>query len=204
MSLDSTAEEGAQLLMPETVDSSAHALPQDWATFVAINGSERIGGNTGDVLNHIAERCALRGVRVSVINLGDQQIAGCGACGDCNTRVSTCDVLDDVPGIIKHMVAADGIIYASPVHGFGLSSLMQRFVERAGVGYLRFTRPLTNKVAGVVVTGRRYAHGEVHAQLINNVLLNRMLLAGSGFPAIIHAGARGTGRIHVVVATPSG
>ncbi len=178
--------------MQEIAGSGERASPTIWAEFVALNGSERIGGNTSDVLAHLVGRCELRGVRLTVIDLATHEVAACGACGDCNAKLSACEVRDDVPDIVARMVEADGIIYASPVHGFGLSSVMQRFVERAGVGYLRFDRPLTNKVAGVVVTGRRYSHGEVHAQLVNNVMLNRMLLAGSGFPAVVHAGARGT------------
>ncbi|MBY8854394.1 NAD(P)H-dependent oxidoreductase, partial [Saccharothrix sp. MB29] len=76
-------------------------------------------------------------------------------------------------------------------HGFGTSALMQAFIERSGVGYLRFERPLTNKVAGVIVTGRRYAHTEVYNHLVTNVLLNRMVLIGSGFPAIVYGNQPG-------------
>jgi multimeric flavodoxin WrbA len=73
------------------------------------------------------------------------------------------------------------------VHGFGTASLMQTFIERAGVGYLRFDRPLSNKVAGIISVARRYSAGEVWAQLTVNALLNRMIIVGSGFPAEVHA-----------------
>jgi multimeric flavodoxin WrbA len=89
------------------------------------------------------------------------------------------------------MTAADGIVYVAPVHAFGLAHPMQIFLERAGVGYLRFRRPLANKVGGVVVVGRRYSHAQVHAQLVNNVLLNRMILVGSGYPVLFAGGAPG-------------
>ena len=160
-------------------------------TLLAINGSERVDGNTAEILAHAARLAEARGAVLEVVDLAAHRIVPCGACGDCNLRTDPCLVPDDVPAIVRRMVAADGIVYAAPVHGFGLSSLMQTFIERAGVGYLRFARPLTNKVGGVIVTGRRYSHGEVHTQLMNNVLLNRMLVAGSGFPAVVHGGARG-------------
>ncbi|GAA0799394.1 flavodoxin family protein [Spirilliplanes yamanashiensis] len=163
-------------------------------TILALNGSERADGNTAAVLGHVAELAAGRGARLEVVHLAQHTILPCGTCGDCNLKRTACDVTDDVPGIVARMTAADGIIYAAPVHGFGMAETMQRFIERAGVGHLRFRRPLTNKVAGVIVTGRRYAHGDVHAQLQNNVLLNRMLLVGSGFPALVQAGARGDWR----------
>ncbi len=160
-------------------------------TVVAVNGSERLGGNTADVLEYAAGRFAARGVRLEVVDLARRDFSACGPCGECNSRTESCRQRDDMPAIVRQMTAADGIIYATPVHGFGTASLMQQFIERAGVGYLRFERPLTNKVAGVVVVGRRYSHVDVHGQLVHNVLLNRMLLAGSGFPAVVHAGGRG-------------
>ena len=89
---------------------------------------------------------------------------------------------------VRRMVDADALIYVLPVHGFGMSSLMQRFIERAGVGYLRFERPLENKVAGVVVSGRRNTHAGIHNQIINNFLLNRMIVVGSGRPVIVEGG----------------
>lgn len=157
---------------------------------VALNGSER-DGNTGDVLRHAAGTAAERGVGFEVIDLRELNMERCGPCGDCNDRSTPCVVADDVPGAVEKMIAADGVIFAAPVHGFGTASLMQTFIERAGVGYLRFDRPLSNKVAGVVSVARRYSSGEVWAQLSVNALLNRMILVGSGFPSTVHALHRG-------------
>lgn len=153
---------------------------------VAINGSER-DGNTADVLRHAAAVAAKRGVEFEAVDLRNIRMLRCGPCGDCNDRTVPCVQTDDVPGVVAKMIAADGIIYAAPVHGFGTASLMQTFIERAGVGYLRFDRPLSNKVAGIISVARRYSAGEVWAQLTVNALLNRMIIVGSGFPAEVHA-----------------
>jgi succinyl-CoA synthetase alpha subunit len=56
------------------------------------------------------------------------------------------------------MEASHGVIFACPVHGFGAPPLMSSFLERIGTGFLRHKRTLTNKVAGVIVTGRRMGH----------------------------------------------
>jgi multimeric flavodoxin WrbA len=153
---------------------------------VAINGSER-DGNTAAVLRHAAEVAAGRGVEFETIDLRNIDMLRCGPCGDCNVRRVRCVQTDDVPVVVDKMIAADGVVYAAPVHGFGTASLMQTFIERAGVGYLRFDRPLSNKVAGIVSVARRYSAGEVWAQLTVNALLNRMIIVGSGFPAEVHA-----------------
>ncbi|ODA90565.1 hypothetical protein ATY41_10050 [Leifsonia xyli subsp. xyli] len=63
---------------------------------------------------------------------------------------------------------------------------MQLFIERAGVGVMRFHRPLTNKLGAAIVIGRRYSLKGTHAQLVNNLLLNRLIVVGSGFPALVH------------------
>jgi multimeric flavodoxin WrbA len=156
------------------------------AKIVAINGSER-DGNTSQVLRHAALVAARRGADLETVDLRAIRMLRCGPCGDCNHRTTPCAQIDDVAGVISKMIAADGVIFAAPVHGFGVAGLMQTFIERAGVGYLRFDRPLSNKVAGVIAIARRYSASEVWAQLTANVLLNRMILVGSGFPAEVHA-----------------
>ncbi|CAL9623644.1 2-amino-4-deoxychorismate dehydrogenase (plasmid) [Streptomyces sp. enrichment culture] len=157
---------------------------------LAVNGSER-DGNTADVLRYAAAIAEQRGVAFETVDLRDIRMERCGPCGDCNDRPVPCAVADGVPAVVRKMIEADGIVFAAPVHGFGTASLMQTFIERAGVGYLRFDRPLSNKVAGVISVARRYSAGEVWAQLTANALLNRMILVGSGFPATVHALHRG-------------
>lgn len=154
-------------------------------TVTAINGSERVDGDTAHVLDHCTRLFQDRGVRPHVVQLARVSMTACGACGDCNTRTLRCDVIDDVEDIVATMSRSDGVLYATPVHGFGTASLMQTFLERAGVGHLRFDRPLLNKVGGALVVARRYAPEAVMAQLTQNILLNRMILAGSGFPAVL-------------------
>ena len=155
--------------------------------FVALNGSERTHGTTATCLERARAHLALRSCSMEVIHLVKHDIRVC-RCGRCNSRTDPCPVDDQVPEIVKRMTGAEAIVYAAPVHGFGVASVMQLFIERAGVGRLRFNRPLTNKVGGVVVVGRRHAHALAYGQLVSNLLLNRMILAGSGLPAVIHAG----------------
>lgn len=157
-----------------------------------ITGSERAGGNTDQMAQHIGSLLAPHHCTADLIHLRDYRIAACGSCGECNTRLHRCQIEDDMPAIVDRLCRADAIIYVVPVHGYGMAHPMQIFIERAGVGYLRFQRPLANKVAGAVVTGRRYAHEAVYHQLISNILLNRMILVGSGYPVVIHGGAPGS------------
>jgi len=154
---------------------------------LAINGSERPRGSTWLAVQQILEHAKGRGCETEQIDLAEHRVIRC-ECGKCNSRPDPCPVEDDVGAVVARMVASDAVFLAAPVHGFGLSSLMQTFIERAGVGHLRFERPLTNRLGAAVVVGRRYGHLDVHAQLLHNLLLNRFIVVGSGFPVIIHSG----------------
>jgi len=159
--------------------------------FEILCGSERAGGNTEQVAERIVDLLEAHGCTAGIVRLRELRIERCGSCGQCNTRSAPCHIDDDMPLAIDRLRSADGIVYAAPVHGYGMAHPMQVFIERAGVGYLRFERPLANKVAGAVVTGRRYAHEAVFHQFVSNILLNRMILVGSGYPAVVHGGTPG-------------
>lgn len=154
-------------------------------TVVGLNGSERAGGTTGAVMDAIDSIVTARGARFNRVDLGTVPMAPIGTCGDCNFRPGPCEIADALIEVLPRLIAADVILYGAPVHGFGLASPMQQFIERAGVCHLRFDRPLANKVGGVFVTGRRYSHTTVYSQLLMNILLNRMILVGSGYPPTI-------------------
>lgn len=157
---------------------------------LAVNGSERgEKGTTFAVLQHCAELAQNRGMEFKTLNLADYSFSSCGPCGNCNTRTEMCSLQDEAPKIVAELTAADAVILASPVQGFATVPLMSAFIERIGVGYLRFGRPLTNKVGAAIVVGRRYGHTDVYSHLISNVLLNRMIVAGAGFPPTVYAGS---------------
>jgi multimeric flavodoxin WrbA len=161
------------------------------ALIVGVNGSERPGGNTEQALEHAGRLIGDRGADFAMLTLREKNFSACGRCGDCNFLDRPCTVSDDMDDMVALLRRADGIIYGCPVHGFGTAHLMQAFIERAGVCHLRFERPLANKVGGIIVTGRRFNHVAVHSQIVQNMLLNRMILVGSGYPVVLYGGKRG-------------
>lgn len=152
---------------------------------LCVNGSENANGSTAQVLERFSMLVRAQGLDVEIVTLADFNISPCGPCGNCNWRLDRCAVPDDVEHLVSRLVDADGIVYAAPVHAFGLASRLQIFIERAGVGFLRFNRPLANKIGGVIVVGRKYAHTSVVGQIHHNMLLNRMIVPGSGYPAVV-------------------
>jgi multimeric flavodoxin WrbA len=159
---------------------------------VAISGSKRKGGNCDFVLDMVGQIITGRGSSFQTICLRDKKIAACGSCGDCNFRGSPCQLEDDMPDIIRQLVNADALIYIAPVHAFGMAHLMQIFLERAGVCFLRFKRPLRNRFGIPIVVGRRYSHSAVYSQFVSNMLLNRMIIVGSGYPNTLNSSEKGS------------
>jgi len=157
---------------------------------IVISGSERKNGITSSVSKRICTLLDVNRVQCEIFFLNEMNYTPCDGCGkcdkDCNYRDTPCEKNDDVSHIVSSMISSDIIIFCCPVHAFGMSHLMQTFLERAGVGYLRFERPLVNKIGGIVVVGRKYSLGSVHDQMVNNMLLNRMIIPGAGFPVLIH------------------
>lgn len=95
-----------------------------------INGSPRgLKGNTGILINACVDVFKQEGVDTEVINLGEIALKPCTGCMTCS-RIGTCPVDDDVAGIQKKMLAADGLVYASPNYMMNVSGHMKMFMDR--------------------------------------------------------------------------
>lgn len=160
-----------------------------------LNGALRRGGTTESSIEYCIDYIKenYQDVNTDVVYLNEEEIRNCDSCYHCD-REQQCDKRDDLSGIIGKMISSDIIIYCFPVCAFGLSSVMQRFLERAGVGYLRFERPLKNKIAATIITGRRYSHELAWGQISLNIMLNKMILLGSGFCPFIRNDGKEQGR----------
>lgn len=147
---------------------------------LVIVGSSRNDGMSERVYAFIQQHLIGK-AQVSKVTLRDYRIELCDADNAC--QLSPCPVPDDMALIMRRMLAADGLIYMPVMHAYGTNSRFQAFLERAGYGFLRpWDRPLKDKLAAVVVVGRRYGHTSVYSQVVLNILLNKMILVGSGFP----------------------
>ncbi len=146
-----------------------------------IMGSHRNNGNSELIKTMVEQHPNQKNIEAKYVFLKDYNIEDCNSCYKC-TILGKCNLKDDVEVIVELMKDNDAIIFVPVVYGFGTGSILQKFIERAGYGYLRMQgRPLKDKIAGIAVIGRRYAHEAVAQQLIMNILLNDMIIYGSGF-----------------------
>jgi multimeric flavodoxin WrbA len=151
---------------------------------VAFSGSARKDGNTAFLVRKVFAELEAQGIETELVQLYNKNLRGCTACLKCaETQDSTCPGLKDdgVNACIEKMVAADGIIIASPTYYANCTANTQALLERAGYATRKSGNPLARKVGAAVVAVRR--GGAIHAfDSINHWFqINEMLVIGSSY-----------------------
>ncbi|QNU66263.1 flavodoxin family protein [Ruminiclostridium herbifermentans] len=147
-------------------------------------GSSRKNGNSSNIFEYLKNHELSNKYTIEGVYISDYKIENCKSCYMCDK--GTCVIDDDMPKIVDKMLKADAIIYLPVVYAFSTNSIMQKFLERCGFGFLRTKgRPLKDKLANVIAVGRRYAHLSVISQIFMNIYLNEMIILGSGFPLVV-------------------
>jgi multimeric flavodoxin WrbA len=123
--------------------------------------------HTETLSEFVVEKLRENGARSEIIRLADYKIPA-------GTR-SNMGKGDEWPGILKKILAADIIVFATPIWWGNQSSLMQRTFERLDEIHNELLDTgksrLNNKVGGIVITGEE--DGEQHITgNISNFLLN--------------------------------
>lgn len=98
---------------------------------VSILGSPRPRGNTATVLSY-AETTLRASQRLERINLGDYRVNGCLGCAACKAVAAEpgCVQQDDAPALLQRLLAADAVIYATPLYCWGFSAQLKAFIDR--------------------------------------------------------------------------
>jgi putative sterol carrier protein/NAD(P)H-dependent FMN reductase len=97
----------------------------------AINGSPHVGfGNTSMMIEMMRKPLSDEGFDLRVINLVEHEIEYCHGCGFCMEK-GHCWIDDEHNGIVKRLLAAGGIILASPVYIFHVTAQMKTFIDRS-------------------------------------------------------------------------
>ena len=100
-------------------------------TIVAVNGSPHAGvGNTSMMIEMLRDPLSQEGFNLEIINLCEKEIDYCYGCGFCLEK-GKCWIDDDHRSIAKRLLAADGIILASPVYIFSVTAQMKTFLDRS-------------------------------------------------------------------------
>jgi len=148
---------------------------------VAFNGSARKDGNTAILVRKVFAELEREGIETELVQFAGQTIRGCTACRQCfKNKNQRCAVEGDIVNeCIAKMIAADGIILASPTYFADVSAEMKALIDRAGYVAKASDELFKRKVGAAVVAVRR--GGEIHAfdSMNHFFLISQMVIPGS-------------------------
>lgn len=115
-----------------------------------ISSSPRIGGNSDTLCNQFYAGAVDAGHTAEKINIAKKNINFCRACEICNKNMHTgCSISDDMPEILEKMIAADVIVFATPIYFYTMCAQMKMFIDRCCSIYTQ----LNNKTFYTIIVG---------------------------------------------------
>ena len=147
-----------------------------------INGSPHTDGNTMVALREMDKIFAAEGVETEVVNVGNQLVRGCTACGAC-AELGKCVFDDIVNETAPKFAECDGMVVGSPVYYAGANSTLVSFMTR-----LFFSAPIDKrmKVGAAVVAARRGGLSSTFDELNKFFTIAGMPVASSQYWNSIH------------------
>lgn len=113
---------------------------------LVLNGSPRKGNSVAAI--HAFMEGAAKKHEVEVVDTYQLKVSPCMGCGACECYKG-CVAKDDSNAIVDKMVAADMIVFVSPVYWWGITAQLKLVIDKA---YCKGVL-LKNKKVGVIVVG---------------------------------------------------
>jgi len=127
-------------------------------------------GSTGKVLEALFAAAKGRGAEVTLFSLADLDVQPCRACDACH-KTGKCPTRDDFEPIKDAMLAADGVVLASPNYIFSVTAQMKCLFDRwCGPLHLQ---AMEGKYGAAVVTS-----GGVESPEVENYILRFLRAMG--------------------------
>jgi multimeric flavodoxin WrbA len=152
-----------------------------------LNGSPRVGGNTGIALDEMEKIFTANGIAVETVQVGGQAIRGCIACGSC-AKNGKCVFDDLVNELAPKFEAADGLVVASPVYYASANATLVACLDRL---FYSSHFDKTMKVGASVVCARRGGCSATFDELNKYFTISGMPIASSQYWNSIHGREKG-------------
>ncbi len=147
-----------------------------------INGSPRPKGCIGTAFQILCEEFQKEGVETEVINVGNQDIRGCVACGGCSKK-GQCVFDDLVNETAPKFEEADGLVIGSPVYYGQPNGNVISFMQRL---FYSTSFPKAMKVGASVVSCRRGGNSATFEQINQFFGISGMPIAPSTYWNDVH------------------
>ena len=152
-----------------------------------LNGSPKANGNTAVALHEMVDIFNKEGIETEVIHVGNKDIRGCVACGQCS-KLGHCVFNDLVNEVAPKFAEADGLVVGSPVYYASANATLVALLTR-----LFYSTPFdkTMKVGAAVVAARRGGLSATFDELNKFFTISGMPVASSQYWNSIHGRAPG-------------
>lgn len=152
-----------------------------------INGSPRVGGNTSIAVNEMVKVFEAEGVDAEVVQIGNQDVRGCIACGSCGEK-GKCVFDDVVNELAPKFAEADGLVVASPVYYASANATLIACLDRL---FYSTSFDKTMKVGASVAVARRGGCSATFDELNKYFTICGMPVASSQYWNSVHGRAKG-------------
>lgn len=126
------AAAGATLLSGAGIAKAAELLNDKTnkkMKIVVLTGSPRRNGNTNHLVGQFIKGAEEAGHEVYRFDCAQRKVSSCIACNRCGMN-GQCIFSDDFEELRPHLVAADMVVFATPMYYFGFSSQLKAVIDR--------------------------------------------------------------------------
>jgi multimeric flavodoxin WrbA len=138
--------------------------------------SPRKKGNTEILLKEALAAAKKAGAEVELFTVAGKTIGPCISCNACR-KEGICAQKDDMQPLYDKLVAADGIIYGTPIYFYNMAAQCKAVMDRS-IALNHPQRNLNNKVGGIVVVGASFGNIDAVKDLGFYFVSRKMLYAG--------------------------
>ena len=142
-----------------------------------INGSPRVNGNTATAIAEMEKIFASNGVETKTLQVGNQAVRGCMACGGC-AKSGKCVVDDTVNEAAPILAECDGMVVASPVYYASANGTLVSFLDRL---FYSSSCDKTMKVGASIAVARRGGCSATFDELNKYFTISGMPVASSQY-----------------------
>ncbi|MHA1106463.1 MAG: flavodoxin family protein [Promethearchaeota archaeon] len=116
---------------------------------LGVSCSPRKKGNTVILLEEMLRGAAEHGADIELFSISGKDIRGCDGCYSCIAK-GECHIQDDMQPLYEKLIVADGIVFGSPIHFYGMTAQAKTIMDRT-FALNQPGKSLANKVGGVIV-----------------------------------------------------
>lgn len=97
---------------------------------LVLNGSPHVKGTTAVLRKHFEEGLRVGKHRITTIHIAKEKIHPCTGCDYCRTSDDGCVYKDSMETIYPELLAADLVVFVTPLYYFGMSAQIKALIDR--------------------------------------------------------------------------